>query len=135
MVLFFAVASVSFATDTGTVTTSEETFSFVKKIVFAWTTNSGGEASKTTSESYSGQAVLLVTVPSGGADAPTDNYYVYVKDEDGVDVLAGGGATRDTANTEFVRETSLGWVANDRLTLTIASGGDAKKGTVYLYIR
>lgn len=132
LAMVFAIASFSWAADVGTVTVSEETFGPTKKIHFTWTTTSAGAASKTTTESYNGQAVLLVTVPSGG---PTDNYYVTVTDEDGVDVLAGGGATRDTANTEYVRETSLGWVANDTLTLTIASGGDTKSGHVYLYIR
>lgn len=138
-ITMFALAVIfivsAWAADVGTVSVTEETFSLVKRIAFTWTTTSAGAASKTTTESYTGQAVMLITVPSGGGDAPTDNYYVTITDEDGLDVLAGGGATRDTANTEYVRETSLGWVANDTLTLTIASGGDTKSGHVYLYVR
>lgn len=132
--LILLATAIAWAADTGTVTLTEETFSHVKKIKCVWLTNTSGQAEKTTTETYAGQVLYLVTVPDG-TDAPTDNYDVYVKDEDGVDVLQAGGWDRDTANTEYVKDTSLGYVANDKLTLTVASGGNAKKGTVYLYIK
>lgn len=124
--------------DLGTVVITEESGGFVKKIAFAWTSvNGGGDAGKavkTTVESYSGQVVRLVTVPDA-VDAPTDNYDVAINDEDGVDILMGAGIDRDTANTEQVLAALLGYVANDCLTLSVAAAGNAKKGTVYLYIR
>lgn len=118
----------------GTVTITEETFGTIKKIKFAWTSTAGGAASDTTVNAYSGKILGLATVPDGVA-APTDNYDVTVTDEDGMDVLMGGGADRDTADTEYVLSTSLGAVANDKLTLNISNAGNAKKGVVYLYIR
>jgi len=118
----------------GTVTLIEETYGTVKKIAFSWTSSDAGAADKTTVNAYSGKILGLCTVPDGVA-APSDNYDVAINDEDGVDVLMGGGANRDTANTEYVLSTSLGAVANDKLTLAITNAGDTKKGVVYLYIR
>lgn len=124
--------------DFGTVTLTEETFGTVKKITFAWTADTGanaGKATKTTASVYSGEVIRLVTVPGTGDDAPDDNYDVAINDEDGTDVLMGAGADRDTATTEQVLASSLGCVANDKLTLSVTGAGDTKKGTVYLYIR
>lgn len=118
----------------GTVVVSEETFGTVKKVRFDWTSSSSGAADGTTTEVYSGEVLRLVTIPSG-ATAPSDNYDVVVLDEDGTDVLMGAGANRDTANTEQVLGTSLGIVANDKLTLGVTNAGNAKAGTVILYIR
>lgn len=122
----------------GTCTITEETFNTIKKITFAWTSSAdgGGLVSEhTTTGAYSGEVLRLVTVPAPGADAPDDNYNVAINDEDGTDVLMGGGALRDTANTEQVLASSLGCVANDKLTLGITAAGATNKGTVYLYIR
>jgi len=123
--------------DLGTVTITEEKGSFIQKIAFAWTSENGGgdagKATKTTSNTYSGEVVRLVTVP--GTDAPSDNYGVQILDEDGTDILMGAGANRDEANTEQVLASSLGCVANDLLTLSVSAAGNARKGTVYLYLR
>ncbi len=125
--------------DLGTVVVTEETFGSVKKITFAWTSENGGanagKASKTTVNHYNGEIIRLVTVPGTGGDAPTDDYDITVTDEDSTDVLMGAGANRDTANTEQVLASSLGCVANDKLTLNVSNAGNAKKGTVHLYIR
>ena len=56
-----------------------------------------------------------------------------MKDEQ--DVLMGAGANRDTADTEQVLASLLGYVANDKLTLNVSSAGNAKKGTTIVYIR
>lgn len=123
--------------DYGTVTLTEETFGTVKKITCAWTSENGGDnagkAQKTTTFAYSGEVIRLVTDP--GATAPTDNYDVMVYDEDNTDILMGAGANRDTADTEQVLASSLGCVANDKLTFYVENAGNAKVGTIYLYIR
>ncbi len=121
----------------GTATASEETQGTVKKITFAWVSGTAGEAGTatvTTTKAYSGAIARLVTVPSGTA-APTDNYDIVVNDADSTDVLMGAGANRDEANTEQVLKSSLGYVANDTLTLSVTNAGTSKEGTVYLYIR
>ena len=120
--------------DLGTCTVSEETFGTVKKITFTWTSDDDGKVTKTTTNAYSGEVIRLVTNPDDDA-APDDNYNVVINDEDGNDVLMGGGATRDTATTEQVLASSLGCVANDKLSLSITSAGAANKGVVYVYIR
>ena len=120
----------------GTVTITEETYGTIKKIKFAWTSGDGAEdgtASGQTTEVYSGKILGLATDP--GSPAPTDDYDITVTDEDGIDVLMGGGADRDTANTEYVLSASLGAVANDKLTINVAAAGTNKKGIAYLYIR
>lgn len=120
----------------GTVTIAEETYGTIKKIKFSWTSGDGAEdgtASGQTTHAYSGKILGLATDP--GSPAPTDNYDITVTDEDGMDVLMGGGADRDTANTEYVLSASLGAVANDKLTINVAAAGTNKKGIAYLYIR
>ena len=124
--------------DLGTVVITEETFNTIKKITFAWTSENGGgdagKASKTTTRAYTGEIIRCVTDP--GVATPSDNYTVTVTDEDNTDVLMGACvANRDEANTEQVLASSLGCVANDKLTLNVSGAGNAKTGTVYLYIR
>lgn len=116
-------------------TITEENLSTVKKITFAWVSAADGTASGTTTKAYAGEVIRLVTVPGAAALAPDDNYGVVIADEDGVDVLMGAGAARDTANTEQVLATSLGCVANDKLALAITGAGAANSGTVHVYLR
>ena len=124
--------------DKGVVTISEETFGTVRKVVFSWTSGTGADANlaeKTTANTYSGKIERLVTVPGTAGDQPTNLYDVVLNDEDGTDVLMGAGADRSNATTQQVLATSLGIVANDKLTLSVSGGGDTKKGEVYLYLR
>lgn len=121
----------------GTVTITEETYGTIKKIKFAWTAGTVGEAgtaSGQTTHVYSGKILGLATVPAGAPDAPT-SYGITVTDEDSMDVLMGAGAGRSATATEYVLSTSLGAVANDKLTVNISGAGTNKKGIAYLYIR
>ena len=108
----------------------------VKKIKAVWVSDDTlGTASGTTEFVYDGKVELLTTVPAAAGAAPTDNYDVTLTDADGVDVLGGGGADRDTANTEQKVSANLGVVAASKLTLNIANAGNSRGGTVYVYIR
>jgi hypothetical protein len=118
----------------GTVTVTEETFGSMKKITWAWTSDASGDADQQTTNVFNGAIQRFTTVPDGVA-APTDNYDIVINDEDSTDVLMGAGANRDTLNTEQVLASSLGVVANDKLNLVVSNAGNAKQGTVYLYIR
>jgi len=118
------------------VTFTEETHTSVKKVRILWISGTGadvGEADGTSTEYYDGEVLMFVTDPQ--AAAPTDDYDVEIRDGDGIDILAGAGADRDTANTEYVLKSSLGCISNDRLTLRVRNAGDTKSGVVYLYIR
>jgi hypothetical protein len=122
------------------VTKTEERIGVIKKITWAWTSHTDGKvavatAGAQTGNAYNGEIVRLVTVPAAGADAPDADYDVMIYDEDGVDVLLAAGANRHTANTEQVAASSLGVVANDKLTLYIEGAGSGNKGTVHLYVR
>ncbi len=119
----------------GTVTVAERTHTSVKKITWAWTSTAGGAADLITTGAYDGKIERLVTVPAAAGSAPTDDYDITVTDGDSVDVLHGAGANRDTANTEQVLASSLGIVAGDKLTLNVTNAGNAKSGTVHLYLR
>lgn len=119
-------------------------FNGVQKIKWSWTADSVSGVivasavtaeNPTTRNKYSGQIVRLVTIPGTAGDAPSDNYGVTILDEDGTDVLMGGGLLRDTANTEQVLAASLGYCQYTTLSLRIAAAGVSNKGTVILYIK
>lgn len=120
---------------TGTVTITEETISKIKKVKFEWTSTAGGAAGDVTTNAYTGEIIRLITKPGTGGNQPNDNYSVVVNDEDSTDVLMGAGASRDELNTEQVLASSLGCVANDKLTLAVTGAGDSNQGTVILYIK
>ena len=120
----------------GTVTTTEETYGTVKKVLFDWLSSAGGLADATTTESYSGVLERAVFVPDAGGTAPDNLYDVVVNDEDGYDVLVGLGA--DLSNSATVSKShadGLGAVANDTLTLGVSGANAAKGGVVILYLR
>jgi len=119
----------------GTVTVAERTHTSVKKITWSWTSDASGNADLVTTKAYDGEVRRLVTVPAGGGSAPTDLYDVVINDADTVDVLLGSGANRAAASTQQVNASSLGIVAGDVLTLQVTNAGNAKSGTVHLYIR
>ncbi len=120
----------------GTHTITEELVGSMKKITWAWTCDASGNASgQSTTNAYSGELRRQVTVPGTAGVQPTDQYDLTLLDEDSTDVLMGAGANRSNVNTEQVLASSLGVVANDKLQLTVANAGNAKSGTVYIYIR
>lgn len=101
----------------------------IRKISVAWTSASNGSVSQAVP--VDGAIVRVVTNP--GATAPSDNWDLTLVDEDGVDVLAGEGANRDTSNSEQIYPTDTPFV-NGTVTVTVANAGDSKVGTVVLYI-
>jgi len=122
------------------VTKTEVTHLPIKKITWAWTAHTDGVVAAATdgcetAGDYTGEIVRLVTVPGTVDDAPDADYDVYVRDEDGTDVLMAGGVNRHTSNTEQVLGTSLGVVCASKLTLYVSGAGASNKGTVHLYIR
>lgn len=112
----------------------EENMSHVKKIKFDWTSAADGTATGTTVLPYSGKLERLVTIPSSTA-APTALYDIVINDEDNTDALMGGGADRSATAKEQVAASSLGIVANDRLSISVTNAGAAKSGTAILYIK
>ncbi len=118
----------------GTVTTTEEVFSNVKKITFAWICSAGGAADATTTKYYTGDVLRAVAIPDG-TTAPTALYDVVVNDDDSVDVLDGAFANLSATLTTQVGPLGAATVANAKLTLAVTAAGDTKKGKIILYIR
>ena len=116
------------------VTATENTTQSVKQVYFAWTSDSSGDATGTTTNTFDGDLIGFATDPDGTA-APTDNYDVTLTDANGFDLLMGNGANRDTADIEYVAGTSLGAVSGSKLTITVANAGDTKKGVAVVWIR
>jgi hypothetical protein len=121
--------------DAGTVTVTEKRTGTVKKITWVWVCDASGNADKQTVAPFDGKLIAFETIPAGGGSAPTDLYDITVVDDDGFDVLAGGGQNRATGSTQIVAETSLGAVGNEKLYLHVINAGNAKGGTVILWLR
>ena len=120
----------------GTVVFTEIRLGSVKKIKCQWTSDASGNAEDTTAFSYSGQFMGLITVPGAAGDQPSDNYTLKISDSDGVDLLlAGATGNRSNATTEYIKTADMAGVASDKLTFTVSSAGNAKKGTAYLILR
>jgi len=116
----------------GTLTLTETTFSGVKRIKFAWTSDASGNVSgNVTTGVYDGALLLCQTAP--GVTTPT-TYTITIKDADGNDLLCGSGTTRSTSATEYIKAPQ-GAVAGSTLELGIASAGNAKNGVAYLWLR
>ncbi len=118
----------------GSITLTEQTFTSIKLVKFAWTSDASGNVSGIpTVNSYEGLVLACVTVPTGGGTAPTA-YTFSIQDANGVDVLAQAGTARSTSAQETLKA-PLGVIALSTLTLVLASAGNAKQGTVYLFLR
>ena len=122
------------ATD-GSVVITEVTYSSMKLVTFAWTSGADGGVNgfSTTKADYSGEVSLVVTVPGTSGSQPT-SYTVSVIDSNGIDLLCGGGTTRSTTLTEYLKR-PLGAVGSSALSLVVTGAGAAKSGTVYVFLR
>ena len=118
----------------GTVVTTEVIHGSVKKVTFAWTSSAGGAADATTTAAFDGKILHVVTVPSA-VTAPTNLYDVVLEDDAGVDLLATNGANRSDTATEHILSANMGAVSKSTLTLGVTNAGNAKLGTVYVYLR
>jgi hypothetical protein len=111
----------------GTITQTHYTIGNIRKVVFTCTADAanGSYPATAISAPIEGRLIQLITDP--GSTAPTDNYDITLVDANGLDVLQGVGANRDTANTEAAAvvftSTSVNPVVDesDTLTLTIAN--------------
>jgi hypothetical protein len=119
----------------GSITFTEQSFSSVRRITFAWTSDASGAVSGIpTVGAFDGAIIACVTVPSGGGTAPSASYTLQILDSAGVDVLAQAGTARSATAQETLKS-PLGAVAASTLSLVIAAAGNAKQGTVHLFLR
>ena len=105
-------------------------------ITWSFTTDASGDVTEQTSILINGGINRVVTNPDN-TDTPTTLWDLTLTDEDGVDVLAGNGADRDSADSGASEQIVLGAanpVVVSKLTFTVANGGNAKKGVVIVYL-
>lgn len=115
------------------VTVTETTYTPVKEIKFAWTSNGDGDASGSSTKYYTGEIVRITTVPGADASAPTADYDIQLLDDNSVDVAIGYLADRSATETESVNNERM-WIANSKITIFVSNAGDTKSGTCYCYI-
>lgn len=108
----------------GTVTQEHYPLGNIRKVVFTATADAsdGSYPSTALTTKFEGRLIQIITNP--GATAPTDNYDIAITNGDGLDVLQGVGANRDTANTEAAAivfsGTAINPVVDESDTLTLA---------------
>lgn len=113
----------------GTITQSHNKLGRIGVFTFTCTADAsdGSFPSTTITDPFEGFLLALETNP--GSTAPTDNYDVVVNDAEGVDVLQGCGANRDTANSEkaaiVYSGTSVHPAVDKTDTLTLAISGNS----------
>lgn len=108
-------------------------------ITVTWIAHTDGTFTNYTILGGKVNGVLERIITDPGVTAPTSNYDITVLDEDGIDVLGGGGMNRHASTTEeaacplgsyFLRTLS------NVLTLAIANNAvNGATGTLRLYVR
>jgi hypothetical protein len=128
--------SVAYSIGNAGITSSQR---FNKVVVSFIADAADGSIPDTSLTNLAGYIMKIVTNP--GATAPTDNWDFVLNDSDGVDVLGGAGANRDTANSEQVYPTISGatipvWLEKGTYTLAMSGNSvNSATGTVTLYLK
>lgn len=107
----------------------------LRRLTFAWTSDSDGSCTKQTTSSYSGQVVAAAFIPGTGASTPTGMYEARIYDESNVDTLQGTGGYRSVTRPEVVRFATPTLVVANKLTLVVYGAGEARSGTVVVYLQ
>lgn len=127
-------AHASGTTITGTTVTEEESRTeSVKAIAWAFTTDATGTAIFKTEFYYSGKILGIASVI--GSASPSDGWDLAITDQKGVDVLAGYGMNQTAGASRYIYDSTLGVVANDRLTFNVTNAGASKNATATIWIR
>lgn len=133
----------SVETTSGTMSVEIEDFADepVRVVSISWTADDDGYTTGTLRR-LSGTILRVVTNPADGDEAPSDNWGVTLTDRDGIDVFAGKGANRDTADSEaFVPLIGDGATTDQlvtvagELTLAVSSAGPSKSGVIRIYLQ
>ncbi len=123
------------AAGTATVTRSDLGANLTKYSI-AWTSTAGGAVSANLFTVRRGFLVGIKFVPGSGGSQPTDLYDVTLVDTDSVDQLGGMGANLSNATSSRLSFDPP--LINDgvqQLDLVVANAGNAKTGTVILWIQ
>lgn len=136
-------ATTAFAVDSSVTVKRHDVNDNFEVVVFTWLANTvtGTVPATSTGEEWpdirAGCITKVVTNP--GSTAPTDDYDITLTDADGVDLMGGELANRDTANSEVAvpkMDTVFGCnVVTASFTLNLTNNSvSAATGTVLVYI-
>lgn len=119
---------------TGTCQVEQRDYMGEPALLFRWTCTAGGICQYNVEFPIVGVLSRLITRPM---DTPTDSYDIVITTPDGIDVLQGKGADRDTANTEVVSlrfdsDPKTGFVVNDYVQFAVSNAGTSKNGLAIL---
>jgi len=104
------------------------------KYTIAWTSDAAGAVSGNTVDVKRGHLRQVKYKPDAGGTQPTDLYDVTLLDADGADLLAGGGANLSNVNASIAVPTAPILLEGQSVTPTVANAGNAKGGTIILYV-
>lgn len=110
----------------------------ITKIAIAWVADGSGNVDVTSTQKVSGLIARCVTVPDSGGTQPDNLYDVVINDDNGVDVLVGGGTDRNETNAEqfapLLSTYASVIVADTTLTIVVSNAGADNAGTLNLYM-
>ena len=106
----------------------------VKKVKCVWLSDdANGTCVGNTSTYYDGQIIGAITIP--GAGTPANSYDIAVYDSDSVDVALGSLFDRSNVTTQYINGSAMAGLASSVINVQVTNAGNAKNGTLYLYIR
>jgi hypothetical protein len=114
--------------------TSSDIGGGIIKYSIAWTSDASGNVNGSTIDLRRGRLRQVKYAPGTGGAQPTTGYNATLVDVDGVDLLSGGGATLSNAAATMVAPASPLFIESQTVTPTITGAGNAKGGTLNLYI-
>lgn len=137
-----AISEITVTSGTATMTVDHQDGVAVREsaqlysLEIAWTTDSGGNAVLETDHDFHGMIMGYKSVPATGGTKPTDNYDILIEDEAGVDLIDNDTVDADAASkVSLVTDTTPPIPIVDQLTITITNAGNAKAGTLIIYVR
>ena len=116
------------------VVTSSDVGDGITKYSIVWTSDASGNVSASTLDLRRGRLRQVKYVPGSGGSQPTSGYTATLIDADGVDLLAGGGATLSNSAATISAPTTPLFIESQTVTPTVSGGGNAKSGTINLYV-
>jgi hypothetical protein len=110
----------------------------ITKYSVAWTSDASGNVNGTPVALKRGRVIQVKFVPTNGGTQPGNNYAATLLDGDGIDLLAGKGATlSNTASSiavPVVSSVSPAFVEPGNFTPTISAAGNVTNGRIDLFV-
>lgn len=121
----------------GTVTvTSVDVGQGVTLYTVAWTSTAGGAVSANAFAVKAGSILQVKFMPNTAGTQPTDLYDATLVDEQSIDILNGQAANLSNATGLYLQfSPPLRHDGDNDLDLVIANAGNAKTGTVYVWVQ